>query len=139
MRLAAEKLLFFTRRQGLMDITSEVVAWTMQKGMTTGLLSLFCPHTSASLLVQDNDTPELQAQLEDLFARIAPDDGDDPPYGQEPIDSAPAHLRTALTSTQVSIPLISGRLALGAWQGLYLFEHLRRPHHREIAVHLMGE
>jgi secondary thiamine-phosphate synthase enzyme len=107
--------------------------------MQTGLLTLFCRHTSASLLIQENAARAVRTDLEAFFQRIAPEDPDAYDHDDEGPDDMPAHLRTALTGVQLSIPLIAGRLALGTWQGVYLFEHRRRPHARQLAAHLLGE
>jgi len=128
-----------TRRQGLLDVTRDVVAWVDRQGMEEGLLTLFCRHTSCSLLIQENAAPDARADLERYFARIAPEDPSLYAHNDEGPDDMPAHLRAALTQVQLSIPLIGGRLALGTWQGLYLFEHRRRPHRRSLALHLIGE
>ena len=138
MRQAAHTLTVPTRGAGLVEITGEVAAWAAAQGMATGLLTLFCRHTSASLLIQENADPDVARDLEDYFAKLAP-----PSRGyrhqDEGPDDMPAHLRSALTQTQLSIPLVGGRLALGTWQGIYLFEHRRHPHRREVALHLMGD
>ncbi len=138
MRQAAHTLSFSTRGQGLHEITREVAAWTAAQGMTTGLLSLFCRHTSASLVIQENADPDVQRDLEAWVAAIAPES---PAYRHqdEGPDDMPAHLRAALTGVNLTIPLIGGRPALGTWQGIYLFEHRARPHRREVALHLLGE
>ena len=128
-----------TERQGLLDITAEIVGWVQSQGVTDGLLTLFLRHTSASLLVQENAAPEARADLERYFTRIAPEDPVAYAHDDEGPDDMPAHLRAALTAVQLSIPLIGGRLALGTWQGVYLFEHRRRPHRRSLALHLLGE
>ncbi|WP_324751027.1 secondary thiamine-phosphate synthase enzyme YjbQ [Sphingomonas sp. LY54] len=139
MRQAAGTIDFETRRQGLLDITDTVRSWTAQQGMDQGLLTLFCRHTSASLLIQENAAPAARADLEAYFARIAPEDPRLYDHDEEGPDDMPAHLRAALTQVQLSIPLIGGDLALGTWQGIYLFEHRRRPHRRTLALHLLGE
>jgi len=139
MRQASTILEFATTRQGLVEITHELTAWTNRQGMNEGLLTLFCRHTSASLLIQENAAPEVLADLEAYFARIAPEDPHAYAHDDEGPDDMPAHLRTALTTVQLSIPLIGGQLALGTWQGIYLFEHRRRPHRRSVAAHLLGE
>ena len=126
-------------RPGLHEIGRAVVRWVEEQGMREGLLTLFCRHTSASLLIQENAAPAARADLEHYFARIAPEDAQAYAHDDEGPDDMPAHLRTALTQVQLSIPLAGGRLALGTWQGIYLFEHLRRPRRREIALHLIGE
>ena len=139
MRQAAHSLSFSTRGRGLVEITRDVELWVGAQGMHTGLLTLFCRHTSASLLIQENAAPEVRDDLEDFFERLAPEDPALYAHDDEGPDDMPAHLRAALTNTQLSIPLIGGRLALGTWQGIYLFEHRRRPHHREVALHLLGD
>lgn len=126
-------------RQGLMDITADLSAWVGTQNMRKGLLTLFCRHTSASLLIQENAAPDARSDLEAYFARIAPEDPTSYTHDDEGPDDMPAHLRAALTQVQLSIPLIDGRLALGTWQGIYLFEHRRQPPRRGIALHLAGE
>ena len=137
MRQATTILTIDTSGQGLVDVTAQVQRWTRDQRMAEGLLTVFCRHTSASLLIQENAAPDVRTDLEAYFARIAPESRaylhDD-----EGPDDMPAHLRTALTQVQLTIPLIDGRLALGTWQGLYLFEHRRRPHRRTLALHLIG-
>jgi secondary thiamine-phosphate synthase enzyme len=127
-----------TNRQGLVDVTPEIVDWVAAQGLHSGLLTIFCRHTSASLLIQENAAPAVRSDLEAYFARLAPEsalyDHDD-----EGPDDMPAHLRTALTGVHLSIPVIDGAPALGTWQGIYLFEHRRRPHRRTLALHLIGE
>ena len=128
-----------TRRQGLHEVTGDVARWLDGHGMREGLLTLFCRHTSASLLVQENAAPDARADLERYFERIAPEDPRAYAHKDEGPDDMPAHLRAALTQVQLSIPLIGGRLALGTWQGIHLFEHRRAPHRRSLALHLIGE
>jgi secondary thiamine-phosphate synthase enzyme len=128
-----------TQRPGLLDITDRIVAWTDAQTVRTGLLTVFCRHTSASLLIQENAAAAVRTDLEAYFARIAPEDPSAYEHDDEGPDDMPAHLRTALTQVQLSIPLIDGRLALGTWQAIYLFEHRRRPHSRTLALHLLGE
>jgi secondary thiamine-phosphate synthase enzyme len=139
MRQAAVVLAFQTRGRGLFEITREVAAWVDRQAMDTGLLTLFCRHTSASLLIQENAAPAARADLEKYFDEIAPEDPSRYAHGEEGPDDMPAHIRAALTGIQLSIPLLGGELALGTWQGVFLFEHRRRPHRREIAFHLIGE
>jgi len=138
MRQAARTLSFQTPGQGLHEITREVAAWAQGQGMATGLLTLFCRHTSASLTIQENADPDVRRDLEDWVAAVAPESAGYRHQDEGP-DDMPAHLRAVLTGVQLSIPLIDGRLALGTWQGIYLFEHRRRPHHREVALHLLGD
>jgi secondary thiamine-phosphate synthase enzyme len=127
-----------TRRRGLVEITEQIRAWLGGQSITTGLLTVFCRHTSASLLIQENAAPEVRTDLETFFERIAPEEPGRYTHEDEGPDDMPAHLRTALTPVQLSIPVIEGRIALGTWQGVYLFEHRSRPHEREVALHLMG-
>ena len=128
-----------TDRPGLHEVSDEIARWTAAQAMREGLLTIFCRHTSCSLLIQENAAPAARADLETYFARIAPEDPCAYAHDEEGPDDMPAHLRAALTQTQLSIPLIGGRLALGTWQGVYLFEHRRRPHRRSLALHLIGE
>ena len=126
------------KRRGLNEFTSEVRKFVAESGIGEGLLTLFCRHTSASLLIQENAAPAAARDLEAFFERVAPEGG---PYEHEDEgpDDMPAHLRSALTATQLSIPVMDGRLMLGTWQGIYLFEHRAHPQQREIALHLIGE
>ncbi len=137
MRQATTILTIDTTRQGLVDVTDKIARWTRDQRISEGLLTVFCRHTSASLLIQENAAPEVRTDLEAYFARIAPESREYL-HDDEGPDDMPAHLRTALTQVQLSIPLIDGRLALGTWQGIYLFEHRRRPHRRTLALHLIG-
>jgi len=122
----------------LHEITPAVCEWVEGTGIRDGLLTLFCRHTSASLLIQENAAPSVQRDLQAYFARIAPEGG---PYehDDEGPDDMPAHLRSALTQVQLTIPASNGRLALGTWQGIFLFEHRRNTPERQIALHLLGE
>ncbi len=139
MRQATHSITIATRGKGLYEFTGEVERWLREQGVRTGLLTLWVRHTSASLTVQENADPDVVRDLNDFFERLAPED--DPRYRHtlEGPDDMPAHIRSALTQTQLSIPVIGGRLALGTWQGLYLFEHRRRAHRRSVAVHWIGE
>ncbi len=138
MRQATTLLSVDTPRQGLVEITDKVSDWVSAQRFDTGLLTVFCRHTSASLLIQENAAREVRSDLEAYFARIAPESSDYA-HDDEGPDDMPAHLRTALTQVQLTIPLIAATLALGTWQGIYLFEHRRRPHRRTLALHLIGE
>jgi secondary thiamine-phosphate synthase enzyme len=135
---ATTVLAFDTHARGLVEITKPVAAWVRASDMTDGLLTLFIRHTSASLLVQENADPEVRADLDRFFARLVRDGDALFRHRDEGDDDMPAHVRTALTSVQLSIPLVGGRLALGTWQGIYLWEHRVRGHRREIAAHLIG-
>jgi secondary thiamine-phosphate synthase enzyme len=137
MRQASDTLAIDTARQGLVEITDRVAAFVAGTGMAEGLLTAFCRHTSASLLIQENAAREVRSDLEAWVARLAPESRDYA-HDDEGPDDMPAHLRTALTGVSLSIPVARGRMMLGTWQGIYLFEHRRRPHRREIALHLIG-
>jgi len=126
-------------RQGLHEITGDIARWLDGQQVSTGLLTAFCRHTSASLLIQENAAPAARRDLEAFFARTAPEDGSLYTHNDEGPDDMPAHLRTALTQTQISIPIEDGRMLLGTWQGIYLFEHRREPSSREIVLHVVGE
>lgn len=138
MRQAHHELAVETRGKGLVEISGEVSAWAEAQGMATGLLTLFCRHTSASLLIQENAAPAARRDLEAYFERIAPEGGTYE-HDDEGPDDMPAHLRAALTQTHLSVPLVGRRLALGRWQGVYLFEHRRAPQRRTVVLHLAGE
>ena len=138
MRQAAGEIHIETRRQGLVEITDRITEWASRQGVGEGLLTIFCRHTSASLLIQENAAPEVRDDLEAYFSRIAPEDPGAYAHDDEGPDDMPAHLRTALTQVHLAIPVIGGKLALGTWQGIYLFEHRRRPHRRSLALHLIG-
>lgn len=128
-----------TRGQGLIEITATIRRWIEAQGMTTGVLTVFCRHTSASLLIQENADPDVRRDLEAYFERLAPEQPGLYVHDTEGVDDMPAHLRTALTQVQLSIPVDAGRMVLGTWQGIYLFEHRRAPSRREIVLHLIGE
>lgn len=138
-RQATGRLTTSTQGKGLYDISREVAAWVARQGFGEGLLTLHIPHTSASLLIQENADPDVLADLEEFFSRLVPEEGTGYRHRAEGSDDMPAHIRSALTATQLSIPLIDGALALGIWQGIYLFEHRRHPHRREVVLHLFGE
>jgi secondary thiamine-phosphate synthase enzyme len=138
-RQATTQIDIATARPGLHEVTDNVSGWVSGQGMSEGLLTVFCRHTSASLLIQENAAPAARRDLEAYFARIAPEDARAYEHDEEGPDDMPAHLRAALTQVQLTIPLIGGRLALGTWQGIYLFEHRRAPHRRRLALHLIGE
>jgi secondary thiamine-phosphate synthase enzyme len=138
-RQTMEVLAFRPPRRGLLEITPEIVRWVRAQAIESGLLTLFCRHTSASLIIQENAAPEVRTDLEDFIAALAPESPGRYRHDDEGPDDMPAHIRAALTGVQLSIPVIGGRPALGTWQGVYLFEHRRRPTPREIACHLLGE
>ena len=139
LRQSLTTLSFTAPRQGLHEITAEVDSWVRAQDIGAGLLTLFCRHTSASLLIQENAASAARRDLETYFSRIAPEDPSLYTHNDEGPDDMPAHLRTALTSTQLSIPVENARLALGTWQGIYLFEHRREPSRRQVTLHVVGE
>ena len=139
MRQALTHIRLETRGRGLVEITPEVRRWAEAQGMAEGLLTLFCRHTSASLTIQENADPDVRRDLEAFFDHIAPEDPGRYIHDAEGPDDMPAHIRAVLTGVQLSVPLSGGRLALGTWQGVYLFEHRRAPHRREVVLHLLGE
>ncbi|HWL82656.1 MAG TPA: secondary thiamine-phosphate synthase enzyme YjbQ [Roseomonas sp.] len=140
MRQAQHRLTVATRGRGLVEVTEKVCRWVAGQGIRTGLLVIWCRHTSASLLVQENASPEVRDDLEDFLRRLVPDGGAGRyRHEEEGPDDMPAHIRAALTQTQLSIPVDACRPVLGTWQGIFLYEHRLRPHHRELVLHLMGE
>jgi secondary thiamine-phosphate synthase enzyme len=139
MQQAITEFTIATGGQGLVEITPEVVAWVRARGIRTGLLTLHVRHTSASLVVQENADPEVQADLERFLRRLVPEGDPLFRHDAEGPDDMPSHVRTALTSTSLSIPVAEGVPALGTWQGIYLYEHRRAPHRRRVAAHLLGE
>ena len=139
LRQAATTLSFDTPGRGLVEITRPVAAWVGASGLVAGLLTVFVRHTSASLVVQENADPDVRADLDRFFARLVPDGDALFRHRDEGADDMPAHVRAALTAVQLSIPVANGRLALGTWQGIYLWEHRLEPHRREVALHLLGE
>jgi secondary thiamine-phosphate synthase enzyme len=128
-----------SRGKGLYEFTDDVSNFVSKSGIMSGVLTLFCRHTSCSLLVQENADPDVQRDLGEFFARLVPEGMDWIVHRTEGPDDMPAHIRAALTQTSLAIPVIGGRMALGTWQGIFLFEHRRHPHVREIALHLIGE
>jgi len=128
-----------TPGQGLTEITGEVARWVEDQGVTTGSLTLYCQHTSASLVIQENADPAVRRDLETFFKRLVKEDESLYRHTAEGADDMPAHIRSALTPVSLTIPISDGRLALGAWQGIYLFEHRRASHTRHLVLHLSGE
>jgi len=139
MRMAQHRIEVGTPGQGLHEITAPVTRWVASRGMTTGLLTLSLRHTSASLLIQENAAPEVRADLADFLGALAPEEPQRYRHDDEGPDDMPGHIRAALLPTQLSIPLTDGQLVLGTWQGIYLVEHRRAPHRREVVLHLQGE
>ncbi len=139
MRQAIRHLSIEAPARGLVEITPHVHRFVGETSLQTGVLTLFCRHTSASLLIQENADPSVRRDLEKYFAAIAPEDAARYEHDTEGVDDMPAHLRTALTQVQLSVPVESGQMVLGTWQGIYLFEHRRRTQPRDIVLHLIGE
>jgi secondary thiamine-phosphate synthase enzyme len=125
--------------RGLVEFTEQVREFVHEQPIETGILTLFCRHTSASLLIQENADSSVRRDLEAYFATIAPEDRHRYEHDTEGLDDMPAHLRTALTQVQLSVPIEHGHLTLGTWQGIYLFEHRRYPQSRDIVGHIVGE
>jgi secondary thiamine-phosphate synthase enzyme len=139
MRQAFHELVIATHRRGLVEFTNDVEGWIAKNQFRDGLLTLHLRHTSASLLIQENADPDVRRDLGEFFARLVPDG--DPLFFHtaEGDDDMAAHIRTALTTVNLSIPVHGGRLALGTWQGIYLWEHRTRPHSRRVTLHFIGE
>ena len=136
---AFHELTLATRGRGLYDFTAEVEAWIAEGRFKNGLVTLHLRHTSASLLIQENADPDVRADLERFFQRLVPDGDPLFVHTSEGADDMPAHIRTALTAVNLSLPLRGGRLALGTWQGIYLWEHRQSPHTRRVTLHFIGE
>lgn len=128
-----------TDGQGLYEITARVQAWLAAQPIRQGLLTLYLHHTSASLLIQENADPAVLQDLNDFFRRVVPEDMRFYRHTQEGPDDMPAHIRAALTTTHLAIPVEAGRADLGRWQGIYVFEHRASPHQRRLTLHLIGE
>jgi secondary thiamine-phosphate synthase enzyme len=128
-----------TRGKGLYEITAQIASWLDRTGARSGLLTVFVQHTSASLTIQENADPDVIADLNTFFTRLVPEDNRLYRHTCEGPDDMPAHIRAALTLTQVSIPVDEGRMLLGTWQGVYLFEHRSAPHRRNVVLHLIAE
>ena len=139
MRQVQHELSVATDGPGLYEITRDVAAWTGTQGITAGLLTLFCRHTSASLTIQENADPDVCRDLQTFFERPVKEDPALYRHTAEGPDDMPAHIRSALTNVQLSIPVTAGKVTLGTWQGIYLFEHRRQPHRRRVLLHLAGE
>jgi secondary thiamine-phosphate synthase enzyme len=127
-----------TGGRGFTDITAQVVDFVREQSIETGLLTVFCRHTSASLLIQENADPDVLRDLETFFRKLVPED-DHYRHDDEGPDDMPGHIRSVLTQSSLSIPVASGRPVLGTWQAIYLYEHRAHSHRREIVLHLMGD
>ena len=139
LRQSATAFAIDTLGRGLFEITKPVAAWIVELGAQSGVVTLFIRHTSASLLIQENAAPEVRADLDRFFARLVPDGDPIFRHRDEGFDDMPAHVRSALTAVQLSIPVADGRLVLGTWQGIYVWEHRSAPHARNVVVHVIGD
>lgn len=139
MRQHIEEIAISTRGRGFYEITNQVEKIVREQKINHGLATLHLQHTSASLLIQENADPEVRRDLERFFQRLIPDGDKLFRHTAEGEDDMPAHVRTALTAVNLSIPVQSGRMTLGTWQGIYLWEHRFEPHHRRVTIHLIGE
>jgi secondary thiamine-phosphate synthase enzyme len=139
MKQFTKRLEIKTKGKGLYEISYEVVAWVRETQVKTGLLTAFIQHTSASLTIQENADPDVIADLNDHFSRLAPEDNKLYRHTVEGPDDMPAHIRAALTDTQLSIPVLNSQPVLGTWQGIYVFEHRASPHLRKVVLHLLGD
>ena len=139
MLMTSHRLQIPTRGKGLYEITHQIAGWLAGVKVRSGLLTVFVQHTSASLTIQENADPDVVHDLNTFFSRLVPEDGRLYRHTIEGPDDMPAHIRAALTLTQISVPVESGGLGLGTWQGIYLFEHRASPHRRSVLLHLIGE
>jgi secondary thiamine-phosphate synthase enzyme len=139
MRIAQHLLTVETAPRQIKEITGEVAAWTAAQGMVRGLLTLFIRHTSASLLIQENYSPDVQRDLADFLDRLAPQDARGYRHNDEGPDDMPAHLKAAVTQVQLTVPVTDGKMQLGTWQGIFVLEHRASPHRRQIVLNLIGE
>ena len=139
MRIAQDRLTIETTSREIKEITREVAGWVKRQGMARGLLTIFIPHTSASLLIQENYSPDVLRDLAAFLARLAPEQPALYRHNDEGPDDMPAHLKSALTQVQLTIPVTEGEIQLGTWQGIFLLEHRAAPHRRELVLTLIGE
>ena len=139
MRQATHQITIATRGKGLYEFTAEIEKWVGAQAAHTGLLTVFCQHTSASVVIQENADPDVRADLADFFERLVPEDTKLYRHTAEGPDDMTSHIRSTLSATGLSIPIHQGQLALGAWQGVYLFEHRARAHPRSVVLHLLME
>lgn len=144
MRQATHRLSLQTRGKGLTEFTPHVLRWVAEQEIETGLLTLWCAHTSASLAVTENASPEVLEDIAEAFERLVPEDRGQPGgqryiHALEGPDDMPSHIRTLLTGPQLTIPVVGGQPVLGTWQGIFLFEHRARPHRREVVLHVIGD
>jgi secondary thiamine-phosphate synthase enzyme len=139
MRIAQERLTIATAPREIKEITREIGGWVARQGIARGLLTVFIPHTSASLLIQENYSPDVRRDLAAFLSRLAPEDPDRYRHNDEGPDDMPAHLKSAVTQVQLTIPVSAGEIQLGTWQGIFLLEHRAAPHQRELLLTLIGE
>ena len=139
MTIAQFELQVETSGRGLLEITQEIVTWVSKQAISAGLLTIFCRHTSASLIIQENADPDVRHDLEQFFNRLVEEKPSLYRHTSEGSDDMPAHIRGSLTGNSLSIPVQGRRAVLGRWQGIYIFEHRRRPHRRQLVLHLGGQ
>lgn len=139
MKQFSHNITFQTTGSSLLDVTGPVRMWVRDQGITEGLLTIFIRHTSASLTIQENADPDVLFDLNNFFRKLVPEDGRLYRHNAEGPDDMPAHIKSALTQTQLAIPLAGGDMTLGTWQGIYIFEHRAHAHKRTISLHLLGE
>ena len=139
MKISSTTVTVLTRGKGLYPFTNDIQNWLSKQNAGNGLLTVFIQHTSCSLVIQENADPDVTLDLRDFFERLVPEKEDWYRHTTEGVDDMTSHIRSALTQTSLSIPVVTGRLALGTWQGLYVFEHRSRSHERRIVLHFMGE
>ena len=139
MRIAQTRLTVDTAPREIKEITDEIARWAEHQRISVGVLTLYIPHTSASLLIQENASPDVRRDLDSFLKRIVPEDVALYRHNDEGPDDMPAHIKSALTQTQLSIPIADGRMQLGTWQGIFLLEHRASPHRRSLVLTLIGE
>lgn len=139
MRQSREHITVTTRGQGLYEFTRQLRSFVQQSGVMEGLITAFVRHTSCSLLIQENADPDVQTDLLGFFRRLVPEGMEWLVHTTEGSDDMPAHIKASLTEVSISIPVAEGRPVLGTWQGIYLFEHRRAPHQRQVVLHIIGE
>ena len=139
MRITQDRLSIDTAPREIREITGEIAAWVADQGIVRGLLTVLIPHTSASLLIQENYSPDVRRDLDRFLRRLAPEEPGLYHHDDEGPDDMPAHLKAALTQVQLTIPVSGGRMQLGTWQGVFLLEHRAAPHRRDLVLTLIGE
>ena len=139
LRQRSHRLRVATHGKGFYEITTPIEGWLADTGIREGILTVFIQHTSASLTIQENADPDVVHDLNAFFTRLVAEDNRLYRHTVEGPDDMPAHIRSALTATQLSIPVLGGRMALGTWQGVYVFEHRAVPHQRNVVLHLLGD